>query len=130
MRATYYDPRADRTVDVEVKSSEDFERLADLVVGLESGCGIPTIDLFRPGGLSLSFSSDHHRAFLVWFDALGDSHHSVGGGFDEDLVFNYMGSWSDAPGEYLVPYADAVDAVRGFLETGSPVTPMVIFSPE
>lgn len=65
---------------------------------------------------------------MVWTDTLGDSYHSVGGGYEEDLVFDYFGSWSEAPGEYLVALSDAVGAVQAFLDSGSPVTDSVLFS--
>lgn len=130
MRATYYDPRTGQMVDAAVESIDDFARIAEVVARLKTQRGIPTIELFRHGGSSLGFSSDGERAFLVWVDSLGDSYHTIGGGFDDVLVFDYLGSWSEAPGEYLVPYMDACEAVGAFLSAGSPVTQSVMFSPE
>lgn len=51
----------------------------------------------------------------------------VGGGL---LVFDYFGSWSEAPDDLLVPLADAVGCVTQYLAHGVPDTATVIFSPD
>ncbi len=130
MRASYYDPLLQESVETDVGTGEVFDRVAGMVAQLKTERGTPTIELACNDGSTLAFSSDGERAFLVWTDTLGQSHHSVGGGYADELVFDYFGSWSEAPGEYLVSYADACVAVREFLTSGSPVTHSVLFSPD
>jgi hypothetical protein len=130
MRAIYYDPRAEQAVEADVDSVEGIAQLVRVVAELKTQRGNPTIEIIRAEGATLALSFDGHRAFLVWTDTLGESHHSVGGRYEEHLVFDYFGSWSEAPGEYLVGLDDAIDAVRAFFYSGSPATESVLFSPD
>lgn len=130
MRATYYDAARNVTIETELESPHEVERLVTEVRQHQSLRGTPTIEISRSDSSSLAFSFDDERAFLVWTDSLGETSHSVGGSFERDLVFDYFGSWSEAPGEHLVPYSDALAAVLEFLRTGIPVTESVLFSPD
>jgi hypothetical protein len=83
----------------------------------------------RPDGSSLSLSTDGTNALLVFVNSLEESFHSVGDG-DEDapaMVFDYFGSWSEAPAASLVPLAAALECVQAYAATGSPDTPRVLF---
>ncbi len=129
MRAGYFDPVTEQRVETDV-SAADLHELVDVVSRLRTQRGTPTIEMTKSDGSTLSFSFDDECAFLVWTDALGESSHSLGGRFERDLVFDYFGSWSEAPAEYLVRYADGLAAVVEFLRVGSPVTDSIIFSPD
>jgi hypothetical protein len=50
--------------------------------------------------------------------------------FSEVLVFDYYGSWSEAPGDHLITPEQAADCVRAFFDSGSPATTAVLFSPD
>jgi len=113
-----------------VERVEDLASILDRVATLTSGRGRPTLDLQRYDGSSLSLSSDGERAFLVWINSLGEPFHSVGGMPGPALVFDYMGSWSEAPGEVLIPYAEAVACAERFLREGVAATDSVLFEPE
>ena len=70
------------------------------------------------------------RAHLVWVDSLGQSFHSVGIGAGSAMVYDYFGSWSEAPGDCLVRLSDALDALEQFASHGSPATERVMFQPD
>jgi hypothetical protein len=57
------------------------------------------------------------------FQSVGTSEES------EDLVFDYFGSYSEAPANGLVLLADAIESVQTFLRTGAPDTPSLVFTP-
>jgi hypothetical protein len=91
---------------------------------------IPALELTSDSGACLLLGTDGVRAVVVWIDGLGEPFMSVGhdeGG--QALVYDYKGSWSEAPAEALVPLADAVACARAFLATGSPDTERVLFTP-
>jgi hypothetical protein len=67
---------------------------------------------------------------LVWVNSLGESHHSVGDGGRSDLVYDYFGSWSQAPSDCQVPLEYAIDAMEQFAQRGTPVTERVFFRPD
>jgi hypothetical protein len=46
------------------------------------------------------------------------------------LVYDYFGSWSEAPDGQLVSLPDAIDCATQFLRDGVPDTAYVIFSPD
>lgn len=67
------------------------------------------------------------RRLVVWVNALKESAHSVGGQPGPALVFDYSGSYSEAPYEWTVPITDAVECAHRFIEFGSPDTEEVLF---
>ncbi len=108
-------------------------RAADLVNDLlvcSSDRGFPAAEIIREDGSSLMLGTDGEWAVLVWVDALGDSFHSVGGGTDGTLAFDYFGSWSEAPRDFQVPLAAAVEAVEQFVQHGTAGTDRVVFQPD
>jgi hypothetical protein len=90
----------------------------------------PAAELVREDGSTLSLGTDGEWAALVWVDSLGDSHHSVGDDRGSHLVYDYFGSWSEAPVHCQVPLQHAVDAMEQFVQHGTPVTERVIFQPD
>lgn len=130
MKACYFDPKPEQTVDSHVETPEQVKAVLDQAAAISSGRGRPTVEITKDDGSSLAVSTDGERAFLVWVDSLGGSHHSVGGAATGSMVFDYFGSWSEAPADHLVP-ADEIEAcVRGFLTGTSPATRTVLFTPE
>lgn len=130
--AAYFDPDRDETVNA---GPIDERRAADLIskaLTLSSDRrGHPAVEFARDDGSALSIASDGERAFLVWTNSLGESYHSVGCGVGGGLlVFDYFGSWSEAPDDLLVPLADAIECVCRYLGHGEPDTAAVIFSPD
>jgi hypothetical protein len=130
MKACYFDPKTEETVEIHVETPEQVKAVLNQAATIGSGRGRPTVEIAKDDGSSLAVSTDGARAFLVWVDSLGGSHHSVGGAADGSMVFDYFGSWSEAPADQLVP-ADEIDAcIRGFLTGASPATDTVLFTPE
>lgn len=132
MKASYYDPVNDTVVEILQCSENDTRGLISAILTLRSQRGHPTLELQRGDGASLSFSTDGERVYLVWINPLGESFHSVGGSPREGvaLVFDYFGTWSEAPPQYLVRFDDAIQCVRSFWLTGAPDTDHVLFEPD
>ncbi|WP_148614216.1 hypothetical protein [Nocardioides rubriscoriae] len=105
IRTLYFDPEADCVREGQI---DEVGQVADLVQGV---LGRPfrtghhsAVELIREDGSSLSLATDGRGAAMVWIDPFGTSFHSLGDGSDgEILVYDYMGSWSEAPGDWLVP---------------------------
>jgi hypothetical protein len=131
IQASYYDAVKDEPV-VRESSQDDIENLLRVILALQSQRGHPTLELTRGDGASLSLSTDGERAYLVWTNSLGESFHSVGndqhGGLQ--LVFDYFGSWSEAPPRHLVKLEEAVQCVRNFYQHGTADTDRVLFEPD
>ena len=131
MKASYYDSVNDEVVEVKGCSASDIRDLLYSVVALERGQRHPTLEFKHDNGSSLSLSTDGERAFLVWVDSLEEPFHSVGGtgGEDELFVFDYFGSWSEVPREFLVPLEDGIECAMKFFVTGTADTDRVLFEP-
>lgn len=130
MRASYYDPVKDEPMELEFSES-DLPTLLDAILALQSQRGHPTLELTRGDGASLSLSTDGKRAYLVLTNSLGESSRSVGDGqHGGPLVFDYFGSWSEAPERSLIRLEDAVKSVRTFYKTGAADTNCVLFDPD
>lgn len=131
-RAVWYDP--DRAVPIERVLTPPQPAVSDLlaeVLSLPSPRGHPAVEFIRDDGTSISIATDGARAFLVWTNSLGETFHSVGR--DQPgavLVFDYFGSWSEAPAHQLVAFQDAVSSAEAFLGSGVPDTQAVIFTAE
>jgi hypothetical protein len=128
-KAAWYDPDGDRIVERSVDVAA-VESIVEHVLQLSSGRGYPAVELVREDSSSLSIATDGQRAFLVWINTLGDSHHSTGNVGRLPLAFDHFGSWSEAPAEHLVTLVAGMDSARQFLQSGIPDTPQVIFSPD
>jgi hypothetical protein len=132
MKASYYDPVKDNAVEVPQCSEDDIQGLLDMILELRSQRGHPTLQLVRGDGATLSLSTDGERSYLVWTNSLGESFHSVG--INElagvSLTFDYFGSWSEAPQQYLISLEDAMQCARNFFLTGTADTGRVVFEPD
>jgi len=127
MRATYRNPTDGSELVIALESDDDVSRLIDDVLSVRTPRGHPTFDLSRDDGSSLSFSTDGERVFLNWTNSLGESLHSLGGDASEPLVFDYFGSWSEAPTQWLIPMESARRCVQEFMAHGIPETPELLF---
>jgi hypothetical protein len=127
VRGAFFDPGSDSVVRRPVKIAKDVDVLIAAVLARLSARGHPALELSRTDGSCLSLATDGSRALLVLTDAAGRSFDSVGslppGG--AILVFDYMGSWSEAPSDALVSLPDAISSARQFVLTGNPQTDRV-----
>jgi hypothetical protein len=122
----------ERTQSVVVDRIEDGDEIGKILaeaVDMLAGShdGHPTVTLCRLDGSTLSLSTDGRRALAVWINSLEESAHSVGGQPGPTLVFDYSGSYGEAPNEWTVPIADAVECARRFIQFGAPDTEEVLF---
>jgi hypothetical protein len=130
MRATYYDPAKDEVVEAGDCAADGVASLLSVILGLSSQRGHPTLELQRDDGSSLSLSTDGVHSYLVYVNSLGESFHSTGGIGTEPLVFDYFGSWSEAPASCLVSVDDALECARAFVLSGTADTARVLFEPD
>jgi Immunity protein Imm1 len=128
MQASYYDPVKDEPVEQEC-SEDGIQDLLNVILALQPQRGYPALELMREDGASLSLATDGERALLVYRNSLDESFHSIGNLGDEgpDLIFDYFGSWSEVPQQYLVSLDDAVQCARTFYQTGTADTERVLF---
>ncbi|SRR6266851_4099390 len=130
MHASYFDPIREIVVESTSNSVDDVTKLLGVVLSLNSQRGHPTLELTRRDGSTLSLSTDGKRAYLVWVNSLGESFHSTGSSDGEPLVFDYFGSWSEAPASFLVRLDDAMRCAETFVSTGTADTDQVLFEPD
>ncbi len=130
VQVKYWDPADDSIVTGQLASEQDLPCLLDTVSNLTGTRGHPAVELIRPDGSSLSIATDGPRCFLVWIDSLEASFHSVGGAEGPVLFFDYFGSWSEAPAEFTVAMAEALECARRFVRSGAPDSESVLFEPD
>jgi hypothetical protein len=131
-KAVWYDPDWERPAEEQLDPRRPAvsDAIAK-VISVRSSRGHPAVEFVRDDGASLSVATDGTRAFLVWTNTLGETFHSVGP--DQPgpvLVFDYFGSWSEAPANQLVTLQDALGSAESFVRDGIPDTQSVIFAPE
>lgn len=127
-RAFYWDPATDSEVEFAAPIAE-VSALVEVVLALQSRRGHPALEFRRGDGARATLGTDGVRAMVTWTNALGESFASVGTAEGDGLVYDYFGSWSEAPGTSLVPLNQAVLCMDRFLSGGPPDTEGVLFSP-
>lgn len=128
-QGAFFDPGSDAVISRPVENADDVDVLIAAVLARASPRGLPALELTRVDGSCLSLATDGSRALLVLTDAGGRSFDNVGTLAPEGpiLVFDYMGSWSEAPPDTLVPLPQAIASARQFVLTGQPQTDGVQF---
>jgi hypothetical protein len=126
--ATYWNPDTEELVERPASSAQVRELLVS-ILQLRSAKGHPALELRRDDGSSVALGTDGEWAVISWVDPLGESFSSAGESAARRLVYDYFGSWSEAPGTWLVPLADAVRCLESFVLDGSPATERVLFRP-
>lgn len=129
IRTTYRDPSDDSVVTGRLVSGEELPGLLGTVLELSGGRGHPAVELARADGSSLTIATDGARCALVWVNSLEESFHSVGGNPGPVLVYDYFGSWGEAPGEFTIAPGDALECASRFITTGAPDSGSVLFEP-
>lgn len=127
VRSRYFDPKSDAEAEQVLSGVWDVTALLEAVMGLSTGRGRPAAELAREDGSTLTIGTDGTWAVLIWVDSLGNSHHSAGQDRGSLLVYDYFGSWSEAPGDCQVRIEDAVEAMEQFVQHGTPATERVMF---
>jgi hypothetical protein len=104
----------------QIVSEADLPNLFHRILELSSGRGHPALELLRQDGSSLVIATDGPRCVLSWAKTLGGSFHSVGGSPGPVLIFDYFGSWSEAPAEFTIGPREALECARRFILSGTP----------
>jgi hypothetical protein len=125
----YFDPVNEASVQGHL-DAHSIDELMSAILELSSERGHPALELVRDDGSTLSVGTNGQLAALVWVNSLGDSFHSRGGSAGDVLVYDYFGSWTEAPGSSQVALPDAVECVREFVRCGAPDTDCVLFVPD
>ena len=129
IRIERWDERAQSVVIDHIIGADDLHTILTDAVDMLDGAheGHPTVTLCRPDESTLSLSTDGRRCLMVWVNSFEESAHSVGAQPGPDLVFDCYGSYSEAPNEWTVPVALALQCARRFIERGTPDTEEVLF---
>ena len=127
--AAYFDATRDVTVTGELQQP-DVDAFLSCTLATTSGRGHSALELTREDGSSLTIGTDGERAALVWVNSLGESLHSAGINGGPPLVYDYFGSWSEAPGSNQVSLDDARRCLELFVRHGTPDTDLVLFVPD
>lgn len=130
IRAQYWNPANDSAVTDQLVSEADLLSLLGRVLELNDSRGHPALELVRQDGSSLVIAADGPQCALFWFNTLQESFHSVGGTPGPVLVFDYFGSWSEAPAEFTVATHEALECARRFIRSGAPDSDCVLFEPD
>ena len=113
-----------------ISGEGELTGLLDAILMIPGGRGHPALELTRPGGSSLLVATDGTRCAPVWINTLDESFHSTGGRPGPVLVYDYHGSWSEAPADWAIPVAEALGCARNFILHGTPDTESVLFEPD
>jgi hypothetical protein len=117
-------------VETEVQVA-NLQSLVGLVVSLSSERGHPALEILNDDGSSLVVGTDGHMAVVGWTDSFGQSFHSCGDLRDGPLlVFDYHGSWTEAPAETQVRWTNALDCAERFVRFGTPDSEAILFVPD
>jgi hypothetical protein len=127
IRTQYWNPADDSAVAGQLASEEDLPGLLGAVLELGGARGHPALELVRPDGSSLVIATDGARCALLWVNTFEESFHSVGGSAGPTLVFDYFGSWSEAPAKFTVAARQALECARRFVRGGAPDSDSVVF---
>jgi hypothetical protein len=104
----------------EVGSVQELDRLLDDLT--QQAKKEPFMaELISPKGDSVAIGLGRDGSVLSWVQAGGDPPYygSKGNPKASDLVvFFYRGAWSEFPGSFVVPIAEAREAMRLFFESG------------
>jgi hypothetical protein len=130
IKAEYWDPEADSQVTAWIAGEGEMPGLLDAVLMVRGGRGHPALQLTRPDGSSLSLATDGTRCAMVWINSLEESFHSSGERPGPALVYDYNGSWSEAPAGWTVSIPEALGCARKFIQHGAPDTASVLFAPD
>jgi hypothetical protein len=119
--ARYQPPGSDSPSQFDVSSGEQLDELLARAADHFGDRGIPAVELTSDDGSTLVMGQTRRGAVLLWIDAQGESRHSVGSGSTEDMVFfDYFGSYTEVPAEFVVSSEMGRAAALAFVNGESP----------
>lgn len=129
-KAAYWDPTLNKEIVVDLASETDLWTLIHLVSTIRSERGCPALEVRKSDGSSASLATDGKRALITWTNSLQETFHSVGDQGGDVMVFDYFGSWSEAPSSWLVTLEEAQLSLLAYATNGLPDTENVVFQPD
>jgi hypothetical protein len=104
--ARYLSPTADCPIELEVGSVDALDDALAAAASTPSDRGVPAVELAGAEGSTLVFAQTLMGAVLLWIDSLGRSFHSLGSAnsAQKAAVFDYFGSYTEVPPEFVVPF--------------------------
>jgi hypothetical protein len=131
MIAGYLPPDAARPSESTITTSQELDALLADAARLKGGCGVPAVELVADDGSTLMIGQVGPGAVLMWGDRLGATQHSRGSIYAEGLVvFDYFGSFTEVPAEYVVSMELAREAALRFLDAGHPLVEGLTMEPD
>jgi hypothetical protein len=130
--ARYVPPTSDSPIELDVRSAEALDEVLAAAAHDGSERGAPALELTSGEGPTLVIAQVLQGAVLLWTDALGDSFHSVGSdsSVENTVVFDYFGSYTEVPAEFVVPLDLGLAAVRAFLAGDHPAAAGLALEPD
>ncbi|WP_074946411.1 Imm1 family immunity protein [Jiangella alba] len=131
MLARYLPPNTDTPRESSISSEQDLDRLLAEAADLRTERGIPTLELIAPNGATLVIAQAGNGVVIMWIDALGESMHSVGSTDTQGtVVFDYYGSYTEVPAEFVVPPELGKAAALEVAAKGQPFVPGLTMAPD
>ncbi|WP_165555478.1 Imm1 family immunity protein [Kribbella pittospori] len=118
--------------DIAVGSQQHVDALLADVAGAAENRHMFAIEVEAADGSSLIVGLAETGVVLLFIDALGNSVHSVGpsSGTGKMVVFDYFGSYTEVPAEYVVSVELGRAAMWEFIRGGDPVVPGLLMEPD
>lgn len=132
MHGRYLPPTSDTPIELEVGSGDALDQVLSGAASHESDRGVPAVELVRSDGSTLVVGQTRLGIVLLMIDSLGESMHSVGSGdaADDTVVFDYFGSYTEVPAEFVVPVDLGRAAALAFLNGEDPATAGLTLEPD
>lgn len=130
--ARYLPPTSESPTEVELGSIEALDEILDTAACQRSDRGVSAVELTREEGSTLVVAQAGSGAVLLWIDSLGRSFHSVGSGSSvkDTVVFDYFGSYTEVPAEFVVPLEFGRASAHAFLVGEHPATTGLALEPD
>jgi hypothetical protein len=132
MLARYLPPTSDTPTEFEVGSGDALDEVLSGAASYESDRGVPAVELISTDGSTLVIGQTRLGTVLLMIDSLGESVHSVGPGnmADDTVVFDYFGSYTEVPVEFVIPADEGRAAALAFLGGQHPASTGLTMEPD
>jgi Immunity protein Imm1 len=127
----YYDPTRECSYETNLRTAAELHQALRELAALSGDRGVPALELADAGGGTLAMAQTAEGTLLMYTDPLGASYHSVGSSEACGLsCFDYFGTSSEVPNEYLVDHDKAIEAAVEYLTVGSLHHSDVVLEPD
>lgn len=132
MRGRYLPSMSNIPIEQEVGSGDVLDEVLRGAASSESSRGVPAVELVCGDGSTLVVGQTRLGMVLFMIDSLGETMHSVGSGdlVGDTVVFDYFGSYTEVPAEFVVPVDLGRGAALAFLHGGDPAASGLTLEPD